>query len=122
MDLESVRLFVLAAEKLNISEAGRSLGLAPAVASARLAKLEKNLGSDLLHRSTRKVSLSTEGSEFLPFARELLAQERAARAALGLETSEVSGTLRFTAPKQFCTDLYRAFVAGFLGQVPEPKT
>ena len=53
MDTESVRLFVLAAEKLNISAAGRELGMAPAVASAKLAKLEKALGADLLRRSTR---------------------------------------------------------------------
>ncbi|WP_435312494.1 LysR family transcriptional regulator, partial [Primorskyibacter sedentarius] len=69
MDTKSVRLFVLCAEKLNISAAGRELGLAPAVASARLAKLENLLGADLLRRSTRKVSLSVEGAEFLPFAR-----------------------------------------------------
>lgn len=101
MDLDSVRLFVLAADKLNISAAGRELGMAPAVASARLAKLETTLGADLLHRSTRKVVLSVEGSEFLPFARELLAQEDAARAALGLGRVEPSGTLRFAAPSTF---------------------
>ena len=101
MDLDSVRLFVLAADKLNISAAGRELGMAPAVASARLAKLETTLGADLLHRSTRKVALSVEGSEFLPFARELLAQEDAARAALGLGRVEPSGTLRFAAPSTF---------------------
>ena len=101
MDLDSVRLFVLAADKLNISAAGRELGMAPAVASARLAKLETTLGADLLHRSTRKVMLSVEGSEFLPFARELLAQEDAARAALGLGRVEPSGTLRFAAPSTF---------------------
>ena len=44
MDTESVRLFVLAAEKVNISPAGRELGMAPAVEGARLAKLEKALG------------------------------------------------------------------------------
>lgn len=82
MDTDSLRLFVLAAEKLNISAAGRALGMAPAVASTRLAKLEKGLGADLLRRSTRKVSLSLEGAEFLPFAREILAQEDAAFAAL----------------------------------------
>ncbi|MGI9500022.1 MAG: LysR family transcriptional regulator, partial [Geminicoccaceae bacterium] len=37
MDTDSLRLFVLAADKLNISAAGRELGLAPAVSSARLA-------------------------------------------------------------------------------------
>ena len=121
MNLESVRLFVRAAEKLNISEAGRSLGLAPAVASARLAKLEKNLGADLLHRSTRKVSLSTEGAEFLPFAKELLAQEKAARAALGLETSEASGTLRFTAPSSFAQMYIAPLLPGFLDAYPRVR-
>ena len=101
MDTDSVRLFVLAADKLNISAAGRELGMAPAVASARLAKLEKSLGADLLHRSTRKVTLSLEGAEFLPFARELLAQENAARAALGLGQAQASGTLRFATSSTF---------------------
>ena len=82
MDTEGVRLFVMAAEMLNISAAGRQLGLAPAVASARLSKLEKQMGADLLHRSSRRVSLSLEGAEFLPFAKEILAQEDAAHAAL----------------------------------------
>lgn len=121
MNLENVRLFVLAAEKLNISEAGRILGLAPAVASTHLAKLEKSLGADLLHRSTRKVSLSTEGAEFLPFAKELLAQEKAARAALGLDLPEASGTLRFTAPSGF-TQMYIApILPGFMAMHPKIK-
>ena len=45
--------------------------------------------------------LSVDGSEFLPFARELLAQEDAARAALGLAYVKPSGTLRFAAPSTF---------------------
>ncbi len=121
MDLETVRLFVRAAETLNISAAGRSLGLAPAVASARLAKLEKNLGSDLLRRSTRKVSLSTEGAEFLPYAKELLAQERAARAALGLENAEANGTLRFTAPSSFAQMYIAPVLPEFLDNYPNIK-
>ena len=101
MDTQSLRLFVLAAKKLNISAAGNELGMAPAVASARLAKLEKTLGAELLHRSTRRVSLSLEGEEFLPFAEEILAQESAALEALGHGDSEPSGTLRFASSSTF---------------------
>lgn len=101
MDTASVRLFVLAAEKLNISAAGRELGMAPAVASARLAKLENLLGTELLHRSTRKVALSLDGEDFLPFAREILAQENSALAALGHGDDEPAGTLRFAASSTF---------------------
>ena len=118
MDTEGIRLFVLAADKLNISAAGRQLGLAPAVASARLSKLENQLGADLLHRSTRKVALSLEGAEFLPFAREILAQEDAARAALGYGSPEVSGTLRFAASSTFAQLHIAPVLPEFLARYP----
>lgn len=118
MDTDNLRLFVLAVEKLNISAAGRALGYAPAVASARLAKLERALGSDLLHRSTRKVSLSTEGAEFLPYAREMIAQEDAARAALGLSQPQASGTLRFAAPSSFAQLYIIPILPDFLAEHP----
>ncbi|SNT19885.1 LysR family transcriptional regulator [Tropicimonas sediminicola] len=118
MDIESLRLFVLAAEKLNIGAAGRDLGLAPAVASARLARLEKSVGADLLHRSTRRVSLSQDGAEFLPFAREILAQEAAARAALGQRGVAATGTLRFAAPSSFAQLYIMPLVTEFLEAQP----
>ncbi|MEM8812233.1 MAG: LysR substrate-binding domain-containing protein [Pseudomonadota bacterium] len=118
MDIESIRLFVRAAEMLNISAAGRDLGLAPAVASARLAKLEQSLGNDLLHRSTRKVSLSLEGAEFLPYAKEILAQEALARAVLGQQSAEATGTLRFTAPSTFAQQYIAPILPDFLARHP----
>ncbi|MDO6731461.1 LysR substrate-binding domain-containing protein [Marinovum sp. 2_MG-2023] len=119
MDTASLRLFVLAAEKLNISAAGRELGLAPAVAGAHLAKLENAVGADLLHRTTRKVSLSLEGAEFLPFAREILAQEDAARAALGKGHATPRGTLRFTAPSTFAQLYIAPILPEFLRRYPD---
>ena len=118
MDTESVRLFVLASEKLNISAAGRELGMAPAVASVKLAKLEKVLGADLLRRSTRKVALSLEGAEFLPYAREILAQEDAAHAALGRGNVVATGTLRFTAPSTFAQLYIAPILPEFLASHP----
>lgn len=118
MDTEGIKLFVLAAEKLNISAAGRELGMPPAVASARLAKLEKTVGADLLRRSTRKVALSTEGAEFLPFAREILAQESAALAAMGFGNENVSGTLRFTASSTFAQQYIVPLLPEFLERHP----
>ena len=101
MDTDALRLFVAAAERLNITAAGRDLGLAPARASNRLAKLERELGTDLLHRTTRKVSISQQGEAFLPYAREILAQVDAGRAALGEGKMSPGGTLRFAAPSSF---------------------
>ncbi|MEM1434230.1 MAG: LysR substrate-binding domain-containing protein [Pseudomonadota bacterium] len=119
MDTEAVRLFVSAAELLNISAAGRQLGLAPALASSRLAKLERQVGADLLHRSTRKVALSLEGAEFLPYAREILAQEDAAKAALGFGRADVHGTIRFAASSTFAQRFIAPVLSEFLNRYPD---
>ena len=121
MDTNTLRLFVLAADKLNISAAGRELGLAPSVASAWMNKLEKSIGADLLHRSTRQVSLSSEGMEFLPYARDIVAKEDAARAALGQGHAQVSGTLRFTAPSTFAQLYIAPILPEFIDLHPELK-
>lgn len=119
MDTQSLRLFVLACETLNISAAGRALGMAPAVASNRIAKLEHLLGADLLHRSTRKVSLSTEGHDFLPYAREMIAQEEAALAALGKGKAKITGTLRFAAPSTFAQIYIAPLLPMFMDHYPD---
>jgi DNA-binding transcriptional LysR family regulator len=119
MDTEALRLFVLAADLLNISAAGRELGLSPATAGTRLAKLENEVGADLLHRSTRKVSLSLEGSEFLPFAKEIIAQEDAGLVALGKGNPQASGTLRFACSSTFAQLYIAPILAEFLEQYPE---
>lgn len=121
MDTTSLRLFVKAAERLNISSAGRELGMSPATASTRLAKLEGELGADLLRRSTRKVALSLEGEEFLPYAREILAQESAALAALGRGNVRATGTLRFAAPSTFAQRYIMPILPLFLEAQPELK-
>ncbi|MEL6465180.1 MAG: LysR substrate-binding domain-containing protein [Pseudomonadota bacterium] len=119
LDTSALRLFVLAAELLNISAAGRRLGWAPAVSSAKLAKLEQHLGAELLHRTTRKVSLSLEGADFLPFAREIIAQEDAAMAALGKQAATLRGTLRFAAPSTFAQLYIAPILPKFLKQHPD---
>lgn len=121
MDTNGVRLFVLAAQMLNISAAGKRLGLSPSVASARLSKLELTIGADLFHRSTRKVTLSTEGAEFLPYAQEILSQEDAAMAALGLGNPNVSGTLRFAASSTFVQLYVAPILPEFLERYPKVK-
>lgn len=80
MNIDHVKLFVRLASTHNISMAGQELGLSPAVASAHINKLEDSLGVRLVHRTTRKVSLTEEGGQaFLPHAEEVLATVEAAR-------------------------------------------
>ena len=65
MNIAHLNLFVRIATTHNISLAGKELGLSAAVSSAQMNKLEETLGVKLIHRTTRKVSLTEEGQAFL---------------------------------------------------------
>lgn len=101
MNIEHLKLFVRIASTSNISLAGRELNISPAVASAHIGKLEDTLGVRLVHRTTRKVSLTDEGQLFLPHAQEVLDSIETAQAAVGTGARTPQGTLRVTAPASF---------------------
>lgn len=121
MNIEHLKLFVRLASTHNISQAGAELGMSPAVASANISKLEKGLGVRLVHRTTRKVSLTEEGMAFLPHAEEILAYIETARASVGAGKVSPSGTLRITAPATFGNMHLIPAIKGFLAQYPELK-
>ena len=101
MNIEHLKLFVRIARTCNISAAGQEQDLSPAVASAYISKLEDNLGVRLVHRTTRKVSLTEEGEAFLPHAEEILTNIETARASVGDGEHNPKGVLRVTAPASF---------------------
>lgn len=119
MNIEHLKLFVRLAATHNISQAGQELGLSPAVASAHISKLEEGLGIRLVHRTTRKVSLTEEGQAFLPHAEEVLASVEAARASVGVGEILPKGTLRVTAPASFGRMHLMPALKGFLLQYPD---
>lgn len=98
MDTEGLAVFVQAVAAGSLSAAARRLGIAPVIASRRLAALERRLGVRLLNRTTRSIALTAEGEDFLPHAREILEQEAAALSALAPADRGVAGLLRVTAP------------------------
>lgn len=101
MNIEHLKLFARIAVTNNISLAGKELGLSPAVSSAHINKLEEGLGVRLIHRTTRRVSLTEEGIDFLPHAQEVLESVELARASVGSGSITPQGTLRITAPASF---------------------
>jgi DNA-binding transcriptional LysR family regulator len=119
LDLLDVGLFVRAAALANLSSAAREFGLSPAVASARIAGLERMLGVRLLHRTTRRVSVTQEGEIFAAHARELLDAADAARASVGHASERPHGRLRVTMPsslgRQHISPLIPAFMRAYPG-------
>lgn len=121
MKVEHLRLFVRLAVTHNISLAGQELALSPAVASSYISKLEEGLGVRLVHRTTRKVSLTEEGKAFLPHAEEVLSSVEAACASVGAGKASPTGTLRVSAPASFGRMHLIPAMNGFLSQYPELK-
>lgn len=121
MNIDHLKLFIRIAATNNISQAGQALGLSPAVASTHINKLEEGLGVRLMHRTTRKVSLTEEGKAFLPHAEDVLASVEAARASVGAGSLAPTGTLRVAAPASFGRMHLLPALTGFLTQYPDLK-
>lgn len=93
MELTPLRYFVEIAAKGHVTRAARSLGVTQPALSAMLRKLEREVGTDLLHRTGKGVELTEAGRVFLRHAtaavREADDAQRAVRELLGLERGTV---------------------------------
>ena len=101
MKLDGIAAFVAIAEAGSISEAARRLRLSKSVVSDRLSELERTLGASLVHRSTRKLSLTEDGTAFLERASGALRDLDAAAADLAERRGTLAGPLRLSAPVTF---------------------
>ncbi|WP_435229504.1 LysR family transcriptional regulator [Pseudopelagicola sp. nBUS_20] len=73
MDIRQLECFVAVAEELHFRRAGERLGLSQSALSERVSVLEHELGARLFFRTTRQVSLTQAGSEFVQDAKRILA-------------------------------------------------
>lgn len=121
MNNEHLKLFVRIAATHNISLAGKELGLSAPVASMHMNKLEEALSVKLIHRTTRKVSLTPEGYAFLPHAESVLNAIDDARAAVGAGSFTPQGTIRITAPSSFGRMHVIPGLKGFMQAYPALK-
>ena len=99
--LDDLTLFLRVLDQGSISAAARSLDLSPAVASQRLARLEKELGVRLLHRTTRRLHPTPEGLALAEQGRGLLEDLDALVGSLRQSGELVSGTLTVTTSATF---------------------
>lgn len=119
MRFDDLTLFVLAARHGSLTAAGRELGLSPAAASARLNSLEKNLGTSLMARTTRSLSLTEDGIAFLTHAEKALAEITNGRAAITASRARPSGVLRATVPGPFGRKHILPFLPEFRETYPD---
>jgi DNA-binding transcriptional LysR family regulator len=101
MKIEGIAAFVAVVEAGSVSEAARRLRLSKSVVSERLAELEKTLGAMLVHRTTRKLTLTEDGAAFLERAGRIVREMEDAAADMAERRGTLSGPLRVAAPVTF---------------------
>lgn len=99
--LEGMRLFVRVAEKGSFSAVAQQMNVARSVVTRQVAALEAHLGTKLLARSTRRLSLTSAGASYLEKCREILGLVDAAEGDLTDDRLAPRGHLRVTLPLSF---------------------
>ncbi|WP_026791953.1 LysR family transcriptional regulator [Pleomorphomonas oryzae] len=96
--LAGLRVFCAVAELKSFTAAADRLGLSPAMASKHVSQLESRLGSRLLNRTSRRVSLTEAGTLYFNQTRQMLEGLDEVEAAIGNATLAPRGTLKLSAP------------------------
>ena len=117
--LKQIESFTSVATKGSLTAAAKAEGVAPAVVGRRIDALEERLGVKLLVRTTRKITLTHEGSAFLEDCQRLLADLANAEASVSAGGVKASGYLRVTAPAGFGRRHVAPLVPRFIAQHPD---
>ena len=117
--LKQIESFAAVATKGSLTAAAHAEGVAPAVIGRRIDALEERLGVKLLVRTTRRITLTHEGSAFLEDCQRLLADLANAEASVSEGGVKASGHLRITAPAGFGRRHVAPLVPAFLAQHPD---
>ena len=117
--LTATQVFVAVVDRGSQTAAAEHLDISRAMVSRYLATLEGWVGARLLHRSTRKLSLTQVGSELLPHCREMLHNAEIMRSTGLLANDGPSGNLRITCSQSFAQDWLSAVLVDYLARYPK---
>jgi len=116
--LNLLESFIQAANAGSFSEAARRLGLTPAAVSKNVARLEAQLGLRLFHRSTRSLTLTDRGKQFLQGVSEPFSDLRDAFARAAQQDGQPAGTLRVSMALAFGREYLLPMLGEFLRRYP----
>lgn len=117
--VSSMRVFVRAAADGSLSAAARHLGMSPAMATKHINALEARLGVKLLHRSTRQLSLTEAGSNYLEACQRILPEIDEAEAMAASQRIKATGLLRMNLPLSFGSRFIAPLIPEFSRRHPQ---
>jgi LysR family transcriptional regulator for bpeEF and oprC len=113
-----MRSFLRVADLQSFTRAADALGVSRAVVSTHVAELEKHLHCQLLHRTTRRVGLTSDGAEYLTRCQRILAELEAAEEAVRRTRLSPQGRLRIDVPVMFGRALLIPALPKFTARYP----
>ncbi|MCU0805107.1 MAG: LysR substrate-binding domain-containing protein [Burkholderiales bacterium] len=116
--LLGMRVFVRVVERGSFARAAQDLDLSATQASAHVADLERRLGTKLLNRTTRKVSVTADGRAYYDRAARILRDIEDAENEVSSRQGVLRGTLRVDAPPLFARAVLIPALPAFLGAHP----
>lgn len=114
-----MRVFVRAATEGSLSAAARHLGMSSAMATKHVNALEARLGVKLLHRTTRQLSLTEAGGNYLEACLRILPEIDEADAAVTSQRVKATGRLRMNVPLSFGLSFAAPLIPEFSRRHPE---
>lgn len=118
-DYKALRTFLMAAEKRNFAQVARELDMTPAAVTRAIAALEDDLGVQLFVRTTRQVSLTTDGAVYAAQIQPAFeALENARKDVMNTHKADY-GRLRISAPTWFGQQVLPSVLAGFQKRYPK---
>ncbi len=117
--LSNIIAFTTVAETSSFAEAARRLNLATSVVSKRIKDLETYLGTQLLKRSTRHVSLTDTGYQYLEQTRRILHELAEVEEHIRFQNENPVGELKVSAPVSFGIEFLGPAICGYMAQYPD---
>ena len=121
LDLTDLRIFARIADTGTISGAARALGFPKSSVSRSLARLEAEVGTSLIQRSTRRLALTDAGLLLQRHARRILDDVGEAEDAIAGLVGVPRGTLRVSAPPSFAAGPLAPMLPEFLARYPDVR-
>lgn len=118
-NLGDLEIFAKVVSTGSMSLAGRALGFSPAVVSKRIKRLEDRLGTRLLQRTTRQISLTEAGQGFYDRVLGILAGLEEAEYYISGRSAQMHGTLKISAPTSFGRMHIAPHLKRFMEEHPE---